>query len=1010
MRRALARAVLVAAFGAVIVAVPVAQGDSAPDTTIDSGPSGTVTSRSATFTFSSADATATFECSLDGGGFAACASPDTRSGLGDGSHTFSVQAVNAAGADPTPASRTWTVDTAPPNTTIDSGPSGTVTSRSATFTFSSTDATATFECNVDGAGFSGCSSPKGYGSLADGSHSFSVRARDPVGNVDPSPPLRSWTVAATPPDTSITSGPSGTVTSKSASFSFTSSGGTSFECNLDGGSFSTCSSPQSYSSLGDGQHTFSVRAKDANGLLDPTPASRSWTIDTTAPDTTLSGGPAQGSTVSATSATFSFSSTDGTATFECSLEGGAFASCTSPRTVSSLGNGSHTFSVRARDPVGNVDATPPSRTWTVDTTAPDTTLSGGPAEGSTVSATSATFSFSSTDGTATFECKLDSASFAACTSPDTVSGLRDGSHTFSVRARDPAGNVDASPPSRTWTVDAIAPDTTLSGGPSGTVSATSATFSFSSTDGTATFECKLDSASFAACASPVTVSGLGDGSHTFSVRAHDPVGNIDATPTSRTWTVDTTAPDTTLSGGPSGVVSATSATFSFSSTDGTATFECSLDGGAFGTCTSPRTVSGLKDGSHTFSVRAHDPAGNVDATPSSLTWTIDTVAPTLVVPANGVTAEANGPTGSKVNFTVTGSDGSNALLPNQITCVPASGSLFPLGKTTVTCNTTPDAAGNIGSASFAVTVVDTTPPQLSVPGDFGVYATSEAGIASSDSAVASVLGAAKAVDLVDPKPVVTNNAPVVLPHGTTTVTFTAKDATGNTATKATHITVTDRPPSGSPAPAPAPVVVDTTPPADPGSFVGKVGPGTIRLSWKLPTDSDFDHVEVFRSVQQQPRATAAPAETRVYSGTGKSFVDKGLKAGTEYRYLIASFDKTGNRSAGSVVVAVAKAALLLAPADGARVSRVPTLQWKAVTGAAYYNVQIFRGGKKVLSAWPTGTSLRLQLSWKYNGTRYTLAPGLYHWYVWPGLGARAAGRYGAVMGDRTFTVLKGVKP
>ncbi|MGZ4371073.1 MAG: choice-of-anchor D domain-containing protein, partial [Gaiellaceae bacterium] len=192
--------------------------------------------------------------------------------------------------------------------------------------------------------------------------------------------------------------------------------------------------------------------------------------------------------MSAKSATFSFSSTDGTATFECKLDGGAFAACTSPDTINALADGSHTFSVRARDPAGNIDAAPPTRTWTVDTTAPATTLSGGPAQGSTVSAKSATFSFSSTDGTATFECSFDGGSFAACTSPDTINALADGSHTFSVRARDPAGNIDATPPTRTWTVDTTAPATTLSGGPAqgSTVSAKAATFSFSSTDGTAT--------------------------------------------------------------------------------------------------------------------------------------------------------------------------------------------------------------------------------------------------------------------------------------------------------------------------------------------------------------------------------------------------------------------------------------------------------------------------------------------------------------------------------------------
>ena len=186
-----------------------------------------------------------------------------------------------------------------------------------------------------------------------------------------------------------------------------------------------------------------------------------------------------------------------------------------------------------------------------------------------------------------------------------------------------------------------------------------------------------------------------------------------------------------------------------------------------------------------------DTTGHATTT-GSRTFTIDTSVPVIVVPSN-LTIEANGPTGAKVTYTVSASDNGEALLATAITCAPASGSLFAIGSVTVTCSTAADAGGNVGHASFKVTVADTTPPQLAVPGDFGVYATGDAGIASSDPAVANVLGAAKAVDLVDPHPVVTNNAPAVLPHGTTTVTFTAKDATGNTVTKVTHITVTDHP-------------------------------------------------------------------------------------------------------------------------------------------------------------------------------------------------------------------------
>ncbi len=87
-----------------------------------------------------------------------------------------------------------------------------------------------------------------------------------------------------PPQTTITSGPSGTVKSDSAAFGFASSEpGSTFQCKLDSATFGPCSSPKSYANLPDGNHTFRVRAIDPGGNLDPTPAVRSWTVDTTAP-------------------------------------------------------------------------------------------------------------------------------------------------------------------------------------------------------------------------------------------------------------------------------------------------------------------------------------------------------------------------------------------------------------------------------------------------------------------------------------------------------------------------------------------------------------------------------------------------------------------------------------------------------------------------------------------------------------------------------------------------------
>jgi hypothetical protein len=106
------------------------------------------------------------------------------------------------------------------------------------------------------------------------------------------------------------------------------------------------------------------------------------------------------------------------------------------------------------------------------------------------------------------------------------------------------------------------------------------------------------------------------------VRAIDRAGNLDPTPASRAWTVNTNAPDTSIISGPSGIVASPDASFAFAATATGSTFECRLDGGAYAGCTSPQGYSGLDAGTHTFDVRATDPAGNTDPTPASRSWQV----------------------------------------------------------------------------------------------------------------------------------------------------------------------------------------------------------------------------------------------------------------------------------------------------------------------------------------------------------------------------------------------------
>jgi hypothetical protein len=324
-----------------------------------------------------------------------------------------------------------------------------------------------------------------------------------------------------------------------------------------------------------------------------------------------------------------------------------------------------------------------------------------------------------------------------------------------------------------------------------------------------------------------------------------------------------------------------------------------------------------------------------------------------------------------------------------VTCTPASGTLFPIGRTTVTCQAS-DSHNHVASAAFTVGIVDTTPPVLYAPGDRTYVAPTSAGEPSS-----SFTRLASASDIADPNPVITANAPDISPIGTTVVTFTARDASGNQTSATSKMTVL---PPGTTAPkTPAP---DRTPPDDVTGVAAKAADGVVVVTWKPSKASDFAGVVITRGP-----ANGSSAPQVVYRGSATSFTDRGVKNGVEYRYVVTAFDKSGNTSAGAVVVALPKAALLRAPRDGARLKNAPTFRWVAWTSATYYNFQLFFGTTKVLSAWPVRNSFTLNRSWKYEGHRYRLRRGLYRWFVWPGLGARVDVHYGDLLGSSSFLVV-----
>jgi hypothetical protein len=474
----------------------------APDTGIISGPSGITRLSGEPFTRAYAsEPLVTFQCSYDTGPWADCP-PDKPPGgdLPNGAHTFRVRAVDGAGrTDATPATRSWTIDRfgdAPANDTADGaiaiqGPSGSVqgSSHRAELEFAEVgeddqggrsiwyrwtapaDGTATFD--TAGSGFDTLlgvfedgSPPIRRGTSDDvtGALTSRVQVRVRAGRAylvgvdgfdgQSGAVTLAWSFAAsadgTAPQTTITDGPRALVADGTSDFAFAASEpGATFECALDEGAWFACEPPESYT-FWIGQHTLRVRATDAAGNTDATPASWTWSVDRIAPSVFFRSGP--GNSTTQRSVSYTFEADEPGVTFECRLDRGAWAPCSSPRAVTVTEPGPHELDVRGTDPAGHT-GDHRRATWVLldDAAAPDTAITAGPPPVSRLSTARVT---ATATEAATIECRLDAGAWGSCAG---WSGLAAGAHTIDARARDTAGNVDPTPATRAFTVDATAP-------------------------------------------------------------------------------------------------------------------------------------------------------------------------------------------------------------------------------------------------------------------------------------------------------------------------------------------------------------------------------------------------------------------------------------------------------------------------------------------------------------------------------------------------------------------------
>jgi hypothetical protein len=429
---------------------------------------------------------------------------------------------------------------------------------------------------------------------------------------------------------------------------------------------------------------------------------------------------------------------------------------TSPTSGSTFPLGTTPVTALAQDAAGNTASGSFSVTVR-DTTAPVITApSDIVAEATSAAGAAVSYSASSVD--------LVDGSVAVAGSPASGSTFALGTTAVALSATDAAGNTSSASFSVTVR-DTIAPALVLPADQ--VIEATSAsgaiaTFAASATDAVGVTALNTSAPSGGAFAIGTT---------TVVVSATDAAGNVSSG--SFTITVrDTTAP--TLVVPANQVVEATSAAGAVATFVPTAQDAVGVDS----LTTGLPSGGTFPIGTTTVVVSAADVAGNVSS--GSFTVTVrDTTAPTLVVPANQV-VEATSAAGAVANFAASATD---AVGVTSLTTSAASGSTFPIGTTTVTV-TARDAAGNISSGSFTVTVRDTIAPTLTAPANQVLEATSAAG------AVATFTPTA--LDAVGVTSLTTSVASgSTFPIGTTTVTVTARDAAGNSTSRTFTVTVRD---------------------------------------------------------------------------------------------------------------------------------------------------------------------------------------------------------------------------
>lgn len=575
----------------------------------------------------------------------------------DGTYVISVAQTDAAGNAGSSSSIVVKVDTTDPVVSISSpAPGAYSTTNIVSVSFSATDTSIslTIECNVNNGGWNGCGSPLTTPALGDGSNTVDVRATDRAGNVGSS--SVTFTVDTVAPETQFSGALPGQVSgldnNVAPSIGFSSEAGATFRCSIDNSAWLTCTSPRALAGLTDASHSFRVKAVDQAGNEDQTPATWTWTVDSTPPAKPVVTSPVGGSTLSDNTPDIG-GTAEPASTVTVRIDGSAIGTATTagdgswsftPSTA--IPDGPHAITAIATDAAGNISPVSTAANVTVDAVDPSVTISDGP---STISKdANPLFEFDASETASKFECKLDAGPWTDCAVGD-VPGLSgsesfslstQGAHVLRIRVTDLGSRVSENVPDVpaaakwTWTFDSVAPAKPVVTGPAPLLNNNAPSVA-GSAEASSSVEVFLDGSSLGTVAADsstgawsIPTGTLADGTYVVKAVATDSAGNTSADSDTRTFAIDTTPPpgaaDLQAGSGQNGA----KPVFLIGSSDSQATFACSIDGAAAEPCSSPYTpAQNLAPGAHTLVVTFTDLAGNSSQRTLDFTTTAAPVTP-----------------------------------------------------------------------------------------------------------------------------------------------------------------------------------------------------------------------------------------------------------------------------------------------------------------------------------------------------------------------------------------------